>query len=269
MRFATGLLLAGLLLGSGMWAIPPAHAAGDAMCSEGCEFKPIRGFSAGKYLRQDVFDEIGRAAEKLAFERHFPLILDWANDGLFSRVVQIRHTETPLRSRKWRGEFLVLIRDQGPRLRGELVRAKSPLWPQVHRYLHERHYSKIAAAFARNTLSADDPAWAAEVRRLLPSVEEVAAAREVERFAIDAKSCPALTERLRAVARLAPEPIVEAEQSTKLRIQVHPEVYEVVLANYPRLLYTTDTEPERTFFKWAEETVGTLEPCWNARAPEN
>lgn len=143
MWLAAGLLFVGLVLGSGTWAVPTAHTAGAAKCPEGGEFRPVRGFCAEQYLRHDVLDEVGRAAEKLAFAKHFPLILDWANDGLFSLVVQIRHTETPLRSRKWRGEFLVLIRDQGPGFRGELVRAKSPLWPQVHRYLHERHYSRL------------------------------------------------------------------------------------------------------------------------------
>lgn len=111
-------------------------------------------------------------------------------------------------------------------------------------------------------MRADDPVWAAEVRRLLPSVEEVAAGLEVERSVTDEQACPALRQRLRIVAGLTPEPIIEAEKSNTLSVQIHPEVYDVVLANYPRMLYTTDTGPERTFFKWADETVHALEPCW-------
>lgn len=263
MRLATRFLFAGFLLGMGAWLASAADAGGAVKCRSG-EFKPIRGFCSDEYLRFDILDEVGRAAAKLAREKYFPLVLDWSQGdrALNGLSVQIRHDETPLRSRKWRGEFLILIRDKRPALTAEFVRAESPLWVQVHRYLHEGHYSKIAAAFSRSTLRADDPAWAAEVLRLLPSVEEVAAVLRVERFVTDDQSCPAVRQRIQVAARLAPEPVIEAEESNTISVQTHPERYDVVLANYPRLFYTTDTEPERAFFKWAEETVEALGPCW-------
>lgn len=242
-------------------AVRAVAADGPATCPDS-EFKPIRGFCSKQYLRFDVLDEIGHEAKRLAFEKYFPLVITWRDDSLFRLDVQIRHNETPLRSRKWRGEFLILIQRESSGFSAKFVRAKSPLWPQVHRFLHEQSYKKIAEAFARSSLSADDPAWAAEVRRLVPAAEAVAAEVEIERFVTDTRACPALVNRINDVALLSPEPVIYAEDGEAFDIQIHPEIYDVVLAKYPRLLYTSETESERAFFKWAEGTVQALETCW-------
>jgi hypothetical protein len=251
-----------MLLLIGVTVVQAAAADYPATCLQDSQFKPIRGFCSNQYLRFDVLDEIGQDAKRLAYEKHFPLIITWKDDDLFRLAIQIRHDETPLRSRKWRGEFLILIRRETSGLSAEFVRAKSPLWPQVHRYLHEQSYARIAEAFARSSLNADDPAWAAEVRRLVPSAGEVVSAIKIERFATDDQACSVLADRVGEVARLTPEPIIDVEERATLDIQMHPESYEVVLANYPRLLYATDTEPKRALFKWAEGTVQALQTCW-------
>lgn len=99
MRLAVGFLFVGLLFGIGISATLAAHAEGRVKCPSDNEFKPIRGFCSEEYLRFDVLDEIGHAATKLAREKHFPLVLDWEDRTLFRLAAQIRHNETPLRSR--------------------------------------------------------------------------------------------------------------------------------------------------------------------------
>jgi hypothetical protein len=137
---------------------------------------------------------------------------------------------------------------------------------QAHALVHEKHYEAIADAFERTTLAAGDQAWADEVRRLLPSAEAVVDAIEVERLVTDGRACAALGLRIKALAGVTPEPVFEKKSDDLITVAVHPESYEVVVADYPRALYTTDTNPNSAYFKWAEGTVQALEPCWKPTA---
>lgn len=262
MVFWAGVLLVGLISSGG---IALAANSEGKPCAEWDGLKTIRGFCPEEYLRLDVLDEVGRAAKDLASETYFPLVIRRAD--AFSFAVQIRHDEEPLRSRKWRGEFLIVVRDERPGLAAVFARAKQPLWAQIHALVHEKHYKVIAEAFERTALAAGDKAWAEEVKHILPPVDKVVEAIQIERLATDSKTCPVLAQHVGALTGLRPEPVFEKESDETISVAVHPEIYEVVIARYPRVLYTTDHDPQSVFFKWAEDTVQALEPCWKPAAP--
>jgi hypothetical protein len=234
-----------------------ADIANTKACAEWGDLKVIRGYCPEEYVRQDVLDATAHAAKDFASQTLFPLKL---RREAFEFTAQIRHDEEPLRSRKWRGEFLIVI-DEAAELKATLTRAKRPLWPQVHALVHEKHYQVIAEAFEKSMLSPSDEAWADEVKRLLPDTSAVVRDIEIETGSTDGKACPALAQRMKLLVGLKPEAVIE-RKSDMISIAVHPETYEVVVANYPRALYTTDTDPKSAFFKWAEGTVQALEPCW-------
>jgi hypothetical protein len=94
-------------------------------------------------------------------------------------AVQIRHQEDPSRSRRWRGELMISVEASpnpasviaGPNaIVAKLWRTKQPLQVQLHQWVHERLYSRIAEAFAKTNLAAESPKWEGVVRGMAPLI---------------------------------------------------------------------------------------------------
>jgi hypothetical protein len=142
-------------------------------------------------------------------------------------------------------------------LGADFTRAKSPLWLQLHRLIHEQSYKRIARAVAKADMAPDSADWAESVRALLPPRELTLHALEIERFTTSMDNCPALSAQFSEAMTIRPPPVGD-----RVPMMIHPQLYEVVVRVSLRALYVTDIEPENPFFAWAERTVAALGPCW-------
>ena len=221
----------------------------------------MRGFCPEAYLREDVFWSAVGETRRDVFDRYFSL------DEESWLAAQIRHTEDPSHARRWRGEFMIHIK-QAPAsvLTAEFWRAKKPLRVQLHEVL-QRLYPKIAAAFAKSDLRPDSDEWAQQVRNMVPTKAQLVAEIVIEHLATSNEDCPALETQLGKAQKLTlPPPTppsgTRADGVEYVRIALHAEWYDVVLYTYPRRVHVNDADADDPYFAWAEETVGALEPCW-------
>jgi hypothetical protein len=240
-------------------AAPPGPARKACIFSD---FRPIRGYCAEDYLGFDIiFEDAIAPAEHDAFVQYFSI----NTEGSDIPEVQIRHSEDSARRRK-RGEFMITIeRRRGDVFAAKFWRAREPLRIQLYALVHERLYPKIAEAFAKSKLGADSPEWEAKVRGMVPATADLVREIQVEHFATTSATCPALDAQLLKLRNLtvrASLPGVGVDSTGLLTIYLHPEIYDVVLYNYPRLVYVSGPDDDDPFFAWAEETVGALQTCW-------
>lgn len=260
--FRSVVLLLGVV---GVCAVASAKSGPAKICADWEGLEAIRGYCPDDYLRLDLVEERVDAAVAAAKDRYFSLDID--GDRFPDRIVQLRHDEDPSRGRRWRGEFLIVIEGGRSGYAAELTRPKQPLRVEVRRVVYEA-YKPIAEAFARSSLAPRDPLWAEQVRRMLPPVEAIVRDIGIVRSATDSSICQALKERVAAVLILQPEPLHARKAAAKpgelvaIPIYIHPEWYDVVATSYVRVIYVHELDPDAAFFRWAEETVQALEPCW-------
>lgn len=253
---------AGLVATACIASAERAQSVAAKTCTNWEGREPIRGYCPDDYLRLDLVEERVDVAVAAAKERYFPL--DLAGDRFPARVVQLRHGEEPSRGRRWRGEFSIVIDKDRSGYEGVLTRPKQPLIVEVRGIVHKA-YGPIAEAFVQSSLTPQDPAWAEQVRRMLPPVEAVVRDIRIERSTTDSETCPVLKARVAAVMTLRPEPMQAPNKPGEpdvIPIYVHPEWYDVVVTSYSRVIYVYELDSDAAFFKWAEETVQALGPCW-------
>ena len=236
-----------------------SNASGKAC--QASDFRPIRGYCANDYLQFDVLWDAVDAALGDAFVRYFPLQME--GEGDLPPAVQIRHQEDPSRSRLWRGEFMISITISADTVSARFWRAKQPLQVQLHQLVHERLYADIAATFAKSALGADSPEWANVVRGMVPAKADLVNAIQIERFVTTNGTCPALDTQLSKARQLTLRASLPySGANSPVNIYLHPEIYDVVLDEYPRLVHVRGADHDDPFFAWAEETVRALQECW-------